>query len=722
MKHTSHILRFVSVLIAFALLASACSAASSVSIEKPDSETEETAAENTNSATTSDSDSESGTSEGQDSEPEPAATVEAPASSAAGRPEPTATAEAEPTATPKPEPTATPEPEQDGEETLDWRPCPNIGTKECATLTVPVDYDDPSLGELNLSVAISRATDPDKRIGYLFLNPGGPGGSAVEFAEYLEFVGLPDVILESFDVVGLDPRGVELSEPQFACGDKTEQFDILQKIEGHPDTEEEIQFGFDAAQTCIDSMGPVASRLGTEYLAHDIDEMRKALGAKQISFLGFSYGSTVGAWYATRFPDNVRAMVIDGAGDPTLRATDLETAIELQRLEIGPFEEQIGAALDACDNDECPIYNNGNPRQYWIDTAPKFELVQKAGNNDISSVYLGIFGFLYTESTWPELWQAVYDLNVNDDPAGFIASVSRAGVAAGEASFTGHVNCLDMWSLFDDMTTRKELDLEAELEPELDRLAEEEFPLFMAVDLEDQSGPCTFFEHLDVKPLGEQLDGNGVDILVIGNTTDPVTPFVQSERFATEVLDKGHLVRVPHPKHVVYPGNSCVNDIVEQVLIDQQYPDDIVDCDREDVDIPDPSETEFEAATLADGSAVMVPKGWTAIDESLYVRGAGSEDETGLLLLPFESADMIYALITSEFDDTKVKELEPFEFDGATWNTYAVDDASDGTYLRFTTLDDTPSIGLAIFGSEAEIDDLYEHILKPVAASYVPNS
>ena len=134
------------------------------------------------------------------------------------------------------------------------------------------------------------------------------------------------------------------------------------------DTPEEIAAGEAAANLCIQSMGPVGGLLHSEYVARDMDEIRKALGTEQISYYGASYGSELGVWYATLFPDSVRAMVVDAARNPFPTHPDQpERAPEPEELTRGDitglaeFEARIEAALDACADPECPIYNDGRP-------------------------------------------------------------------------------------------------------------------------------------------------------------------------------------------------------------------------------------------------------------------------------------------------------------------------------------------------------------------------
>ena len=221
-------------------------------------------------------------------------------------------------------------------EQIDWDICewPLVdgGTVEleCGFVEVPADYLDPDTGSINIAVNVHRATSPDKRIGYLFVNPGGPGESGLIMVASTPFGQFSDEITERFDIVGFDPRGVGWSEPKFACGEPGEQLALRASVsaDGIIDTPEEIAAGEAAANLCIESMGPVGGLLNSAYVALDMDGIREALGAEQISYWGGSYGSALGAWYATIFSGRVRAMVVDGASNPVEETTTLEERVD----------------------------------------------------------------------------------------------------------------------------------------------------------------------------------------------------------------------------------------------------------------------------------------------------------------------------------------------------------------------------------------------------------
>ena len=453
-------------------------------------------------------------------------------------------------------------------EQIDWTPCESSDL-ECGGVQVPADYRNPAAGSIKIAVNVMRSSAPDKRIGYLLVNPGGPGSSGIEFVEYIPRIPFPDQVVEHFDIVGFDPRGVGSSEPEFACGAPGEQMALLATIDGPIDTPDEIAAGAAAANLCIQSMGPVGALLHTQYVAHDMDEIRKALGADQISYLGFSYGSAVGIWYATLFPQSVRAMVVDGADNPVDPAATRQERIEEAIEENAPIADLLEKALLACQGPStCHIYNDGDPVGYFMQAIEKLDLVVDAADGHPLAGVFGVLSTLYSQETWGGLWHGLFQLNERDDPSILLEFANiQLGPEPTAANFTGHVNCLDSWVLY------PELDRATLLEesPGIDAVITDMFPLLAAIDPGFHSA-CLFYDQFAPKPFDGPLDGGGVPILVIGNHSDPFTPFGESEELVNDVLSNGYLVETSHFAHTVYPDNQCVNRLVHEALIDGVYP------------------------------------------------------------------------------------------------------------------------------------------------------
>ncbi|UZN02356.1 alpha/beta fold hydrolase [Cellulomonas sp. S1-8] len=203
-----------------------------------------------------------------------------------------------------------------------WADCSEAAgtTAECGTVDLPLDYDHPRRGTTRVALLRIPATDPQARIGTLFLNPGGPGGSGVDMAADAPAF-LPPEVLARFDVVGFDPRGVGYSASIRCFADAQAQSDALGGMfVAFPTTEEETSAYLTSAdalgRACSTTGAPLSASMSTAEVARDLDVLRRAAGDERLSYLGFSYGSVLGQVYANLFPDRFRALAIDGVVDP----------------------------------------------------------------------------------------------------------------------------------------------------------------------------------------------------------------------------------------------------------------------------------------------------------------------------------------------------------------------------------------------------------------------
>lgn len=202
---------------------------------------------------------------------------------------------------------------------LHWTACQQ--TFQCATAQLPLDYHDPQGPTTTVALLRLPAKDPAHRIGSLFLNPGGPGDSATDFVVQ-NASGVPEQLLDRFDIVGIDPRGVGASQ-QIRCFATTAQ---QARVEGtlneddFPVTPAEqrswITAGKAVGRACSTVAGPIASAMSTTNDARDMDVLRRAVGDDKLTFLGLSFGTYLGELYANMFPDRVRAVALDGIVDP----------------------------------------------------------------------------------------------------------------------------------------------------------------------------------------------------------------------------------------------------------------------------------------------------------------------------------------------------------------------------------------------------------------------
>ncbi|UJP40718.1 alpha/beta hydrolase [Cellulomonas palmilytica] len=227
---------------------------------------------------------------------------------------------------------------------IDWFDCSNVVDKgvQCGTVDLPLDYDDPEGPTTSVALVRVPATKPTAKLGSLFLNPGGPGGSGVNIAINAPYF-LPKDIVQRFDLIGVDPRGTNFSDNVACFRNIGEQTDTLLPTweTAYPRTTAQRTDFVNSAkkygQACTTLGQPLSASMSTANVARDMDVLRRTLGDEKLSYLGFSYGTYLGNVYANLFPDRVRAIVLDGVLDPEGWAgTEANKAVpQTQRIASG---------------------------------------------------------------------------------------------------------------------------------------------------------------------------------------------------------------------------------------------------------------------------------------------------------------------------------------------------------------------------------------------------
>ncbi|WP_246101765.1 alpha/beta fold hydrolase [Streptomyces cyaneus] len=207
------------------------------------------------------------------------------------------------------------------QQAIDWKPCPKDATAECGTLRLPVDRARPSGEKFDLAVARRNATDPDRRVGVLLVNPGGPGASGVDFAVDEAKSHFSADIQERFDIVGFDPRGVGRSHP-VKCSTEL----LNQQPSVYPRNQAEFdrlaEFNRALREDCRRHTGPLFDHADTLSVVHDMDALREALGEKKINYFGHSYGTLIGEQYAEEYGERIRSMALTANIDHSLGARE----------------------------------------------------------------------------------------------------------------------------------------------------------------------------------------------------------------------------------------------------------------------------------------------------------------------------------------------------------------------------------------------------------------
>lgn len=443
---------------------------------------------------------------------------------------------------------------------LSWTGCG--GSFECARLRVPVDYAQPAGAGLELSVIRLPAGDPAHRIGSLVINPGGPGGSGVEYARAARAIFDPS-IRQRYDIVGFDPRGVAGSDPVACLTDA--QVDELLSDDGTPDDAAEVQQLerlSEAAATGCATRAPVLYRhIGTVDVARDVDVLRAALGDPRLNWFGASYGTFIGATYADLFPTRVGRMVLDGAIDPTL------TNSELARGQAGGFETALRRFVADCDRrPSCPLPQGVDAgvariRQFFasLDAAP----LPTDGGRPLTQA-LAMNAVLYYLYFPPSDWQQLR-YGLSDAFAGNGATLLDMLDQRTERGPGGHyrdnstdallaVNALDH---IDRPGAAAIAAQAAEWSKESPTWGA--FLAWSNLPFHYWQAPATLAPH----PIAAS---GAPPILVVGTTYDPATPYAWAKALAGQ-LDSGVLLTRVGDGHTGYGmGSSCTDRAVDGYL------------------------------------------------------------------------------------------------------------------------------------------------------------
>ncbi|BCY14304.1 alpha/beta hydrolase [Actinoplanes sp. L3-i22] len=441
-------------------------------------------------------------------------------------------------------------------------------TYECATVKVPRDWAKPdSKDTYDIAMIRIRSKSQKQRIGSLMLNPGGPGGSGIDLAVYLSFGpklgGLPTEITDRFDIVGFDPRGVSRSSPIKCISDGDQDASFA----ADPDPVSQAEFDQVAALNkkiadgCGQKYGDQLTNFSTEQAARDMDALRAAVGDPKLTYLGFSYGTLLGATYAQLFPKNIRALVLDGAVDAT------EDYIQGSETQAKGFERAFANFTTWCKANatKCPIA--ADPRGAVTDAMAKAEkspVAYRDGRKATAGwIFVGLISSLYTESGWTTLAQAISDLADGDakgimDLADQYAERTANGTYSNLFDANLAVNCADT----EDAPT-------AEQVRKLQSEWRAKYPIFGA-PLAMGMLPCTYWPgKRDPYPAGK---ANGAPpIVVVGTTGDPATPYENTAHLA-DMLGTGQVLTWEGEGHTAYPSTDCITKAVDGYLIDLKLP------------------------------------------------------------------------------------------------------------------------------------------------------
>ena len=437
-------------------------------------------------------------------------------------------------------------------QTLDWHDCSD--GFQCAKLRVPLDYAHPDGQRLKLAVIRLRATGD--RVGSLVLNPGGPGGSGVQYTRAARSV-LTAGLRARFDAVGFDPRGVADSAPVHCLTGP--QTDTYLNGDPTPDDAADIATLKRNAQTmatgCEKRSGNLLSHITTDDSARDMDILRAALGDQKLTYLGKSYGTYLGSLYAQRFPKRVRALVLDGAVDPET------TGMAMVKGQAAGFTTALRAYVDDCrKKPDCPVGSVSDVGRLLksLDAKPAPVPGDDRKLTEGLATY-GVLSGLYDKGSWSYLTDGLRELKSGNGGTLLTMADSLSGRKP-NGTYDNSTDALNAIGCVDQPWPRG-------LDPykKAAESAERTYPPFGA-DLIWTSLPCAYWPvKSPAKPAKIQAAG-APPILIVGTTRDPATPLPWAKSLASQ-LKSGTLLTRDGDGHTAYMmGNPCIDQAVDRYL------------------------------------------------------------------------------------------------------------------------------------------------------------
>jgi pimeloyl-ACP methyl ester carboxylesterase len=478
---------------------------------------------------------------------------------------------------------------------ITFRPCAENASLDCGTLIVPFDYEKPYAGHAGIAVIRARATNPAKRIGVVVGNPGGPGLSGVDFV--LNGINVPAFarLRERFDVISFDPRGVGRSRPVRCTADYPDP-------PANPDTadDETLAAYFDEvgrifAKACYEQNGPWVTKLGTNNVARDIDTLRRALGERQITYAAGSYGSELGAVYASLFPERLRAMLLDGTVTPIHRDYFVEFVSEISTA----FEHSFRRLDQLCRRDAaCRLAETGVVAAY-DDVAARLKagpVTSPGGVVLTPDMFASIVAALLDrESTWPLIVRAIASALDGD----FSLLFQLAPIAAGgDGSAFFAISC-------NDYGTRRPASDYLRFDEATGALNPRFFGRFFVAS---NAAMCSAWAPADPPVIRDVRKRVDTPILIIGNDFDSRTPLSSARRLADVLGMDRSLVRYMGGGHTAFAKTTpCIQETIENYLFDLRVPEEGFACPGRVISFAPPSAPSLRTTSDTEPVDVLFP-------------------------------------------------------------------------------------------------------------------
>ena len=451
------------------------------------------------------------------------------------------------------------------EQRIKWRTC--YDTLKCADLLVPIDYTNIKLGTFRISMLKHEATNKEDRIGSLFVNPGGPGASGVDYAYGAEYIVSPQV-LALYDIVGFDPRGVSRSAPIRCLSDK--ELDANNNSDSKPDNDAEFQQILQDTKKYVEKCkdkNKYLTSYSTANVARDLDILREAVGDKQLNYMGKSYGTYLGTLYAHFFPDKVGRVVLDGAVDPSI-SNFQQTLTQA----VGFDQAFTSFAADCNERKNCTLPKEKDAavaemQALFSQSAQKpFPTKKKSGRTlSESMMVLGTASAMYDSQTgWPQLRRAIAEAQKGHGDT-FLKLADEYTGRQNDGSYPNNefdsgaaIDCLD----FNEPRTVEQIRSDAEA-------FVAKAPLFGPY-LAYGGVTCKFFNQ-DIEVTIEPMT-TANPVIVIGTTGDPATPY-EWARGLSELLTNSRLISLTGEGHTGQgQGNACIDGQIDDFYLTGKAP------------------------------------------------------------------------------------------------------------------------------------------------------
>ncbi len=436
-----------------------------------------------------------------------------------------------------------------------WQPCAEDKTAQCATLTVPVDWAQPYGPSVAVALARRPAADPKKRIGTLVVNPGGPGGSGVDFTLDSASFFSPE-LRERFDIVGFDPRGISRSHP-IVCTTTVLTAAPPPAIDSAAAYDTFVAYNRRLAADCAKRTGPLYGHVDTLSVVRDLEALRAALGEETISFYGASYGTLLGEQYAERYPRRIRAMVLDSVMDHTV---DLDGFLG---AEAGTAQDSFDEFVAWCARStECAVHGR-DVRRLWAGLLASARRGTLRDPND-TAYHLSLHelvGVAFSSMYDPQ-WHSL-GIFIKEAVGGAGTRLARAAaVDVSEHNFHA-VFCAD-WS----MPVAGYADLRARL----DRVARTapQMP-FSPLAVTSVYG-CLGRPGAVANPQRALAPARTGPVLLVNARHDPATPYAWARNVAAQLGPPASLLTYEGWGHTVYGRSDCVSGAVDRYLLTVRPP------------------------------------------------------------------------------------------------------------------------------------------------------